>query len=205
MKEDSTKRKRDKEGTKKALLEAALAVFSEHGYDAATTREVAKRAQASEALIQRYFEGKAGLLLAITELMMSEGHEQAFANLPFAPTLEEDILLVLNHSCTHFRCQSNFIRVILSRAIVDTKLGLQMGEHLHKSRLPMLKMRLMHFQQKGQVAADLDLDASAFAISGMTFTLGFMAPEVFAFDRTRLSEIAKSLAGTLARGMRKTK
>ena len=203
MKEDSNKRKRDKEGTKKALLEAALAVFSEHGYDAATTREVAKRAQTSEALIQRYFEGKAGLLLAITQQMMTAGNEELLANLPFAPTLEEDILQVLNQSCTQLRCQSSFIRVVLSRAIVDTKLGLQMGEHLHKSRLPMLKMRLMHYQQKGQVAPDLDLDASAFAISGMTFTLGFMAPEVFAFDRTRLTAIAKSLAGTLARGMRK--
>lgn len=201
MKLEFCRKKRDKEGSKKALLDAALAVFAERGYDAATTREVAKKAKVSEALIQRYFEGKAGLLLAITQHLMNEGNEEALSSLPFAPTLEEDILQVLNQSCSHLGSQSHFIRVILSRAIVDAKLGHQMGEHVHQRRLPLLKTRLLHYQQKGQISPNQNLHAAAFAISGLTFTLGFMAPEVFAFDRTMLAEIAKSLAGVFARGL----
>ena len=58
-------RRRDKEATKAALLAAGVQVFAERGYDAATTREVAQAAGVNEQLIQRYFGGKAGLLLAI--------------------------------------------------------------------------------------------------------------------------------------------
>ena len=50
-----------------ALLAAGVQVFAERGYDAATTREVAQAAGVNEQLIQRYFGGKAGLLLAIIE------------------------------------------------------------------------------------------------------------------------------------------
>jgi len=201
MKLEFCRKKRDKEGSKKALLDAALAVFSEHGYDAATTRQVAKKAQVSEALIQRYFEGKAGLLLAITQNLMTEGNEETLSTLPFAPTLEEDILQVINHTCSHLGMQSSFIRVILSRAIVDPKLGTQMGQHVHQRKIPLLKTRLLHYQQKGQISPTQDLHAAAFALSGITFNLGFMAPSVFEFDRAMLAEIAKSLAGLFARGL----
>ena len=57
------RRKRDKDSTKKSLLDAAVAVFSELGYEATTTREIARRANISEALIQRYYDGKDGLFL----------------------------------------------------------------------------------------------------------------------------------------------
>src|SRR5947208_1285661 len=52
---------------RRALVEAATAVFAEKGYDCATTREVAERSGSSEGLIHRYFGGKHGLLLAILE------------------------------------------------------------------------------------------------------------------------------------------
>jgi AcrR family transcriptional regulator len=53
--------KRDKEKRQRSLIDAANAVFAEHGYDAATTRAVAERAGCSEGLIHRYFGGKRGL------------------------------------------------------------------------------------------------------------------------------------------------
>ncbi len=194
------KKKRDRGATQQALVEAAIAVFSEHGYDAATTREVAKRAKVSEALIQRYFEGKAGLLHAITDILMKEGNEELLANLPFVDTLEEEILQVLTTSCTDMREKSDFIRVVMSRAIVDEKLGKQMGAHVHQKKIPLLKTRLLHYQAKGQIAQGRDLNAIAFSISGLSFLLGFMASEVFAFDRNHVTAIAKNLSGILARG-----
>ena len=41
--------KRDKQRRQRKLIDAANAVFAEHGYDAATTREVAERAGYSSA------------------------------------------------------------------------------------------------------------------------------------------------------------
>jgi len=44
--------------TRERLLEVALATFSELGYDGASTREIARRADANPGLIPYYFESK---------------------------------------------------------------------------------------------------------------------------------------------------
>ncbi|MCU1692085.1 MAG: hypothetical protein JWM64_1176 [Frankiales bacterium] len=46
------------------LLEAAVALFGERGYDRTTTRDVAERAGVDAALIARHFGGKDGLYVA---------------------------------------------------------------------------------------------------------------------------------------------
>ncbi len=47
--------------TRERILDAALAAFSEHGFDGATTRAIATRAGVNLGLIPYYFEGKEGL------------------------------------------------------------------------------------------------------------------------------------------------
>ncbi|MEQ9811140.1 MAG: TetR family transcriptional regulator, partial [Azospirillaceae bacterium] len=53
--------------TRDAILEAAEALFSEHGFKAVTIREIARRAGANVASISYYFQSKEGLLRAIYE------------------------------------------------------------------------------------------------------------------------------------------
>ena len=55
---------RDAQASRRALLEAADALFDERGYDAATVRDIGERAGVDAALIARYFGGKEGLYLA---------------------------------------------------------------------------------------------------------------------------------------------
>ena len=57
-------RVRNAAATRAALLDAALALFSEKGFDRATTREIAERAGVDPALIMRYFGSKAALYVA---------------------------------------------------------------------------------------------------------------------------------------------
>jgi AcrR family transcriptional regulator len=59
-----TRRVRDAEASRRALLDAACALFEERGYDRATVREIGERAGVDPALIARYFGGKEGLYLA---------------------------------------------------------------------------------------------------------------------------------------------
>ena len=57
-------RRRDAAATRRALLEAAGALFDERGYDRATIREIGERAGVDPALIARYFGGKEQLYIA---------------------------------------------------------------------------------------------------------------------------------------------
>jgi len=55
------RRRRGKTEVATRIVEAAQAVFSAHGYEGATTREIARRACVSETLLFRYFNSKAAL------------------------------------------------------------------------------------------------------------------------------------------------
>lgn len=53
--------------TRDALIDAAMEVFGRDGFDAASTRDIAERASANQALINYHFKGKQGLYLAVFE------------------------------------------------------------------------------------------------------------------------------------------
>ena len=57
---------------KERILSAALQAFSEHGFDGATTREIAHRADVNLGLIKYYFDGKENLWRASVERAFSE-------------------------------------------------------------------------------------------------------------------------------------
>ena len=63
----------DDPSTRDRILEAALACFSELGFEGATTREIARRAGVNLGLINYYFEGK--------EQLWREAVERAFERL----------------------------------------------------------------------------------------------------------------------------
>jgi len=194
------KRKRDKEASKQALLNAAIQVFSEHGFDAATTKRVAECAGVSEALIQRYFSGKSGLLIAIMRDFATTYDHDQLAHLPFADSLEKEIQQIWLQSCQKSEDMASFMRVVLSRAIVDNDVGKELGTTVHARRIPLIKTRLLHYQAKGLIRPEVNLDAIAYSISSLGFTLGFMSPKVFQYDPKHLNEFAKELAHVISRG-----
>jgi TetR/AcrR family transcriptional regulator len=59
--------KRDPQATRRALLEAGAALFSERGIDGVSIEEVADHAGVNKALISYHFRGKRGLYAAILE------------------------------------------------------------------------------------------------------------------------------------------
>ncbi|WP_438489321.1 TetR family transcriptional regulator [Streptomyces sp. S186] len=65
--------RRDAQGTRRLLLDAASELFAERGYERATVRDIAARAGVNQALLFRYFGSKKALF---GEVMAHGGHEQ---------------------------------------------------------------------------------------------------------------------------------
>lgn len=63
----SQPRARDAAATRADLLSAAMRLFTLHGYDRTTTRDIAAAAGVNVALIARYFGSKDGLYAAVLE------------------------------------------------------------------------------------------------------------------------------------------
>src|SRR5947209_2550677 len=83
------KRKYDSEDTKRRLRAAASDIFSKEGYDAATTKQIAKKSGVNESLIQRYFKNKFGLFSSVVE----EFQQRVIGSLPYPPadSLEQEL------------------------------------------------------------------------------------------------------------------
>ncbi|HEX4751970.1 MAG TPA: TetR family transcriptional regulator [Solirubrobacterales bacterium] len=77
----AARRPHDAEASRRALLDAARAVFDEVGYDRATTREIGERAGVDPALIARYFDSKEGLFIAAIAAGPAEEEDLDFAPL----------------------------------------------------------------------------------------------------------------------------
>ncbi|MBV2169953.1 MAG: TetR/AcrR family transcriptional regulator [Bdellovibrio sp.] len=111
-------KKRDRSASEERLINAGREIFSKHGFDGATTRMIAKKADVNESLIARYFEGKEGLLIAIIEKFLEETNH---LELPYPPQktlgdeLEAYVLQRLEYGCGH----EDFAKIIFVQALVN--------------------------------------------------------------------------------------
>lgn len=64
-----------REESRARILEAALALFSAHGYERTTVRMIAEAAGVAQGLMYSHFDGKEGLLRAIFERSIADVYE----------------------------------------------------------------------------------------------------------------------------------
>ncbi|WP_133648699.1 CerR family C-terminal domain-containing protein [Paraburkholderia flava] len=86
---DAKKLRRPSEGgyargdeTRRRIIEAAVDLFGEHGFDGASTRDIAARAGVNAPALQYYFENKEGVYRACIEAFADEAWEK------FGPAIE---------------------------------------------------------------------------------------------------------------------
>jgi AcrR family transcriptional regulator len=82
-------RERGKREKRRRIQHAAQAVFAEKGYAAATTREIAARAEVATGTIFLYARDKHDLLMMIVNDALDEMIERGMATLPAAPLLDQ--------------------------------------------------------------------------------------------------------------------
>ncbi len=97
MSEPGSRRGRthDAEGTREAILNAAEAIFAEHGFDGARIDAIAAKAGYNKSLIFQYFDDKLGLY---TEVLKRADRETAELQMRiFAPLLEDETIASNTH------------------------------------------------------------------------------------------------------------
>jgi AcrR family transcriptional regulator len=95
-KRKSGKRAANKEAVRGRILDAALALFQTKGFDATTTREIARRAKIAEGTVFNYFETKDDIALYFLELEVDHAISEVRRNraLDKAPLAEKLFALV---------------------------------------------------------------------------------------------------------------
>ncbi len=195
------KGRNDKDLRQTALIDAATAVFAEHGYDAATTRQIAERAGCAEGLIHRYFGGKRGLLMAIVRRKSERARQLITEAVPEADNLHDEIRNIMLWSLEFFWLQREFMRVVSGRGIVDPEIGHLVGAGLHGERVRIVTERLARHKAAGRIRPDADLNVVAQMIAGLSYASGFYLQVVFDMPREDVHDIVKGSAHIIIRGI----
>ncbi|PJZ24670.1 AcrR family transcriptional regulator [Leptospira hartskeerlii] len=198
-------KKRDRKATETALMKAGIQVFAKKGYDAATTKDIAKAAGANEALIMRYFGGKKGLLEAIlTRTDDLGGSATGKKEIEAKPELHLNEALVesITERCSDFKHYSDFMKVAVSRIILDPDVSRIIQSKIYTKALPEMIHELEKFKKGGEIDPKADLKSVAFGISSLTFALGFMAQVVYKIPESEIKATIKEMVRILQKGLK---
>lgn len=149
----ATRRRRDPEATKEAILEAAEKLFVELGPSATPTSLVAKEAGVTKSLIHHHFGSKEDLWLAVRRRHFERYHE---AQLQMLKSHEGDAESLLRQSIVayfqYLKEDTNAARFMAWRTIEDEDPCLDLEHELFSLGIERLKSA----QERGEVRSDLE-------------------------------------------------
>ncbi|MFB5651165.1 TetR/AcrR family transcriptional regulator [Leptospira wolffii] len=198
-------KKRDRAATERALMKAGIQVFAKKGYDAATTKDIAKSAGANEALIMRYFGGKKGLLEAIltrTDDLGKTSEESLEKETKDYSHLDEALTQSISDKCSDFKHYSDFMKVAVSRIILDPDVSRIIQTRIYAKAIPEMIQELEKFKKAGEIDSKADLKSVAFGISSLTFALGFMAQVVYKIPEPEIKATIREMVRLLHKGLK---
>lgn len=182
----------------RAMIDAAVDLFSEEGYSAVSTRRIAERAGCSETLLFRYFGDKRGLLMAICNTLRDDEHHEEAA--PESHDVREFIEHFLISEFHALKRQAASLKVVIAALINDPEMTTDF-EQKHNEAVDRVARGLRKFQESGALAANVDVISMASAIEQLGFALGFLLQLVFERPEAELIAIAKSSAAVLSLGL----
>jgi AcrR family transcriptional regulator len=198
----SPKRKRDRAAKQRSLLHAAKGLFATRGYDATTTREIAASAGCAEGLIHRYFNGKAGLFLALIQYRIAQEVSDLNDHVPIASTFQDEFVRLVDWEVERMWEDRDFLRVIIPRAMVDPKVGRVLGRVGKSRRTKAIMERLCHFKECNRLPKE-GVEAFARLINVIGFGFGFLRPAIMDQDAAQARSMARVIATVLARSVEK--
>lgn len=135
------------------ILEAAIKVFAEKGFHAATIKDVAAEAGVADGTIYNYFANKTALLMGVLD-PRGDAVQTATKNMPLPPTDFQSFLNeMLKQRWTSLTPQTlDVLRIVFSEALVNSELrsifaastiepAVELGEPMLQSFLAMGDMR----------------------------------------------------------------
>ncbi|MEM9028014.1 MAG: helix-turn-helix domain-containing protein [Pseudomonadota bacterium] len=191
---------KDRAATEARILAAARTVFARRGYDAAGLREIAEVAQANLALISRYFGGKEGLFVAVTDEFVAARRE---GELPYPPqeSLADEIYNYLHAKLREDLENEEIIRLIISRSAIDAGFRKRGSEHLDGKADANFRERVTRLQDRGQVASDMDINLIFAGVMHISFSINFFGVMIGARPEAEIDALFKGFATALSKGL----
>jgi AcrR family transcriptional regulator len=200
-----SKRVRDKDGKQRALVEAAAEVFAEQGFDAAVTKEIARRAGCSESMLFHYFGDKQGIFEQVVSRQIAEGvteaEDKVMESLPdnFVEFVNQ---LFLTRLRVHERDDTVPGWDIAGRALSDPSFSMRVMRPNHELRVSVIAEGVAHYQALGQVTSTVDPVTLAELLANFTIFTTTVGPRWFGTAEAEIRAQIELGAKIFAEGVR---
>ncbi len=108
-------------GRKDRIMEAALRIFAEKGFQNATIAEISKGAGVSEATIYEYFGTKEDLLFAIPEKISNESNKELERVLPFIAGVEGQMRAIICSYVQLYQSNPHYSALVLLQLMANRR------------------------------------------------------------------------------------
>jgi len=157
------------EKTRTRLLEAAARVFSQHGIQGATTREIAREAGVNEVTLFRHFKSKEQLLYAVVERSMITEERLIRSIDSWTTNLKESLAQYAQQYFTLLEQKEALARAFLAEArAFSPSVQERIGELLSPIRAELIAL-LTAAKQAGLIRNDVDTECAVDAFKNSLY------------------------------------
>jgi len=159
------------ENTRRNLLDAARAAFSEGGLEGARVDDIARRAGANKQLVYHYFGSKDGLYTAVLEEVYREIRDQEAALALDAFPPEEAMRKLIEFSFDYLEKSPDFVRILADENAHRGRhlRGSLVVEEVNRPIIELIRKTLVRGVENGVFKRGLDPLHVYLSIAGMSF------------------------------------
>jgi len=145
-----------KENNKRAILESAISLFNENGYDNTSIEQIARKAGVGKGTVYSYFSTKKSIIKGFCEYELETVHHQLVAQSNPDATILEQMLIIYMTEFRHVTQNREFGRLYMREALFPDEPEVQNRTEIDEKYFNVLFPILEKAQERGELQKDLE-------------------------------------------------
>ena len=161
--------------TRDRIIDAALELMYERGYDGTTTRAIAERADVNEVTLFRHFGSKRNLLMAVIDRETDIDEEVTDAQFAFTGDMEADLRMAGARMSKEMVERGKLVKIIMMEATKDP----EVWEHVSRTPFQVIGHMTRYFERSRDQGRMREVDPFMVAIAFFSFFFRTMVANAF--------------------------
>lgn len=150
-------REEKKKNNKRAILESAISLFNENGYDNTSIEQIARKAGVGKGTVYSYFDNKKSIIKGFCEYELETIHNQLIAQTNQDATVLEQMLIIYMTEFHHVTRNPEFGRLYMREVLFPAEADVQKTTELDEKYFDVLFPILQRGQERGELREDIEL------------------------------------------------
>jgi AcrR family transcriptional regulator len=150
-----SRREVKKQNNKRAILDSAISLFNENGYEKTSIAQIARKAGVGKGTVYSYFHNKKSIIKGFCEYELEKIHHQLIAQSNRDSSILEQMLIIYMTEFQHVTQNREFGRLYMREALFPDDNDLNSATDLDDKYFDVLFPILEKGQERGELRQDL--------------------------------------------------